>query len=76
MNDVEGMALGILALDKNDDKLLRLSKRLYDGDYKGPKILFTMGTGTGLSLILPYKNCKEPIILPTESWATLLSPNL
>ncbi len=41
-----------------------------------PKILFTMGTGTGLSIIYPYKgDIVNPMILPSENWGSTLSPD-
>ena len=40
------------------------------------KILLTMGTGTGLSIIYPYKNEPQPLILPAECWASNLSPDI
>jgi len=35
-----------------------------------------MGTGTGLSIIYPYKNEPQPLILPAECWASNLSPDV
>ena len=78
MNDVEAMSLGICHRDLSDPSYLRLGKsddKSTDDPYHGPKLLFTMGTGTGLSLILPYKGSKEPMIMPTEAWAAQLSPD-
>jgi glucokinase len=78
MNDVEAMSLSILHRDHSDPTFLRLGKhdeKSSEYSYHGPKLLFTMGTGTGLSLILPYKGTKEPMIIPTEAWAAQLSPD-
>jgi glucokinase len=78
MNDVEAMSLGIIHHDPSDPSILRLGRpddKSSDDPYHSPKLLFTMGTGTGLSLILPYKGSKEPMIMPTEAWAAQLSPD-
>ena len=78
MNDVEAMSLGIVHRDPSDPSFLILGKsddNTSKDPYHGPKLLFTIGTGTGLSLILPYKGSKEPMIMPTEAWAAQLSPD-
>jgi glucokinase len=69
INDVEGMAWGVL---KEQDYFVRLShpNTVVEDVSSKPRVLFTMGTGTGMSLILPYGPQKHPVILPTETWAT------
>ena len=78
MNDVEAMSFGIVHRDPSDPSFLILDKsddNTSEDPYHGPKLLFTIGAGTGLSLILPYKGSKEPMILPTEAWAAQLYPD-
>jgi len=81
MNDVQGMAFGV-CFRKDETQFVRIENNT---SYKSidipksknvPKILLTMGTGTGLSIIYPYKNEQQPLILPAECWASYLSPDV
>lgn len=78
MNDVQGMAFGV-SFRKDEEQFVRIENPLYkpveiQKSNNVPKILLTMGTGTGLSIIYPYKNEPQPLILPAECWASNLSP--
>lgn len=78
MNDVQGMAYGV-HFRKDDSKFVKIENKSHissGGTQKTPKILFTMGTGTGLSIIYPYKDDPNPLILPTECWASQFSPDI
>ena len=87
LNDVEGMALSLIyqkELAHKESLFIRLehpkSPPIDIGQEGKPILLFTMGTGTGVSLILPYTiggvKTGVPMILPTETWASTLSPDL
>jgi hypothetical protein len=81
MNDVQGMAFGV-SFRKDESQFVRIensnSSKLSETQKSNnvPKILLTMGTGTGLSIIYPYKNDPQPLILPAECWASNLSPDV
>ncbi len=56
MNDVQGMAYGI-HFRRDESQFVRIENGVYGSSnmqQNTPKILFTMGTGTGLSIIYPY----------------------
>ncbi len=65
INDVEAMAYG---LNKGIDIMSNGERN------KGSKLLVTMGTGTGISLVKKYQGDRL-IVLASESWATNLSPD-
>jgi glucokinase len=65
LNDVEAMAFGILFTKKGKNLL---SPKEEEKNPHAPKILFTIGTGLGLSLIMPYFK-SAPMIMPSECWA-------
>jgi hypothetical protein len=81
MNDVQGMAFGV-SFRKDDSQFVRIenpnSSKLSETHKSNnfPKILLTIGTGTGLSIIYPYKNDPQPLILPAECWGSNLSPDV
>jgi hypothetical protein len=78
INDVQGLAYGI-HFKRDESQFVQLFNKDENKNEKNPmapKILFTMGTGTGLSIIYPYKGDKvNPMILPSENWGSTLSPD-
>ena len=75
-NDVQGMAEGVI--NRSGYYFIRLmhgksTPASLDVNY-ATSLLFTMGTGTGMSIIYSYQG--KPLVLPTETWASQLSVDM